>query len=104
MNLGGEWLLVENTEIKGKLYEIHRYGRIQYMNALESLITGMAVFDKQTSKKRYSMYRRITLEKYGAMGGNNRRNIDDYVNELNCQTFPMEVGEMKRAIVDSKQR
>lgn len=54
------------------------------MNALESLITGMAVFDKQTSKKRYSMYRRITLEKYGAMGGNNRRNIDDYVNELNC--------------------
>ena len=72
--------------------------------AIVVFLAAVVVRGKQNNEKCYSMmYRGFTWIKYGSLGGNTMRKTNDCVDTLIYQTFPVEVGKMKRGFVASKE-
>ena len=67
-----------------------------YMDALEGLLGEVALIDWKQNEKRYAMYKKFTVIKYGALGSKQRGKLDECVQELIVNTFPVEHGKRKR--------
>ena len=103
---GDVWSIMEYTEVKCAFFEMSRCNRVQYKNELDDFFADVAMVGgyKQNNEKRYSMYHGFIWIKYGSLGSNNRRNIDDCVEEFIYRTFPVEVGKRKQGFIASKKR
>ena len=77
------WLM-EYTKGKYEFCDTRRCNRVQYKNELDGLFSDVAMVgvDKNNHERRYSMYRGFTWIKYGSLGSNNWRKIDDCVEEI----------------------
>lgn len=104
----GSWdnirLFVEYTELRCEFVEAHRCEMVQYRDELDVLFldVDMVGGGKQNNDKRYFIYRGFTWIKYCALGSKNRRKVDDCVEELIYQTFPVEIGKRKGVLLIPK--
>ena len=92
----GEWKIVEyNGGYSCEFCEAHSCDRAQYRDELETIHEEVAQMEVPHNQKRYMMYCQFIAVKYGSLGNQIQRKLDECVQELIVGHFP-EAGKRKR--------
>jgi len=97
-----KWMIVECVGVVCEFCESHTCDRVQYRVELEEMLSDVALLQIANDKKRYNMYRRFTFMRHSSLGSGVRRKLDECVQELIVETFPVESGKRKRGYEESQ--
>jgi len=90
------WTMVEYSGEECEFCEGHTCDRVQYRMELDNHLNEVSLLDIMPDQKRFQMYRRFTFIKHGNLGGGVRRKLDNCVQELIVDVFPVTAGKRKR--------
>ena len=92
----GKWIIIEYGGLECEFCGSHSCDRAQFRYELEVMIEYVNLLDMKPNQKRFQMYRKFIWERYGGCGTNMRHKVDDCVQELILDNFPVEKGKRKR--------